>query len=60
MGKIEKLSVRYGIGRDMYTIRVLVEGLTKEEIIDLCDPCNWGGYVVPIGGGRYEVTVYTD
>ena len=60
MGKIEKIRVRHGIGRDLYTIRVLVEGLTKEEIIDLCDPSNWGGYVVPIGGGQYEVTVYID
>lgn len=60
MGKIEKINVRPGISRDLYTIRVLVDGLTKEEMIDLCDPCNWGGYVVPLGGGCYEVTVYTN
>jgi hypothetical protein len=60
MRKIEKINVRYGRGQDTYTIRALAEGLTKEEMIDLCDPHNWGGYVVPIGDGRYEVTVYTD
>lgn len=58
--KIEKISVRYGRGQDTYTIRTLVDGLTANELIDLCDPCNWGGTVNYLGQSRYVVVVYTD
>lgn len=60
MGKIEIIAVRRGRGCDTYRIRPLVEGLTKAEMIDLCDPNNWGGRVYPCAGGLYEVEVDTD
>lgn len=60
MGKIEKISVQYGRGKDIYRIRTLVDGLTADEMIDLCDPHNWGGTVNYLGQSQYMVTVYTD
>ena len=60
MEKIERLSVRYGRGRDTYRVRLLVEGLTNDEIIDLCDASNWGGCVYRYADNICEVTVYTD
>lgn len=60
MGKIEKINVQYGRGRDTYRIRTLVDGLTADELIDLCDPNNWGGTVNYLGQGMYIVVVYTD
>lgn len=60
MGKIEKISVQYGRGKDTYRIRALVEGLTANEMIDLCDPHNWGGTVYYLGQSQYMVEVYTD
>jgi hypothetical protein len=60
MGKIERLAVRHERGKDVYTIRTLVDGLTANELIDLCDPNNWGGYVSYLGFNQYTVVVYTD
>ena len=60
MPKIEKISVQYGRGKDTYRIRTLVDGLTADEMIDLCDPHNWGGTVNYLGQSQYMVTVYTD
>lgn len=58
--KIEKISVQYGRGKDTYRIRALVDGLTANELIDLCDPNNWGGSVNYLGQSQYVVVVYTD
>jgi hypothetical protein len=60
MRRFEVITRRYGRGQDVYIIDKVPEGMTNAEIIDECDFANWGGYVVPLGGGRYEVTVYTD
>jgi hypothetical protein len=60
MRRFEVVSVRYGRGHDVYVIDKVPEGMTHNKIIDECDFANWGGRVVPLGGGRYEVTVYTD
>jgi hypothetical protein len=41
----------------------MVEGITTEtnaEIIDFCDPCNWGGQVFRKGDGKAYVEVDID
>ena len=60
MGKIEKISVQRGRGQDTYHIRTLVDGLTANELIDRCDPNNWGGTVNYLGQSQYIVVIYTD
>lgn len=60
MRRFEVVTRKYGRGQDVYIIDKVPEGMTDAEIIDECDFANWGGCVVPLGGGRYEVTVYTD
>lgn len=60
MGKIEKLNVRYGRGQDTYRVRLLDKELTNDQIIDLCDPNNWGGCVYYYADDTCEVVVYTD
>ena len=46
--------VRRGRGMDIYEVNN-IEGMTKQEIIDACDPNNFGGRVY----GK-TVEVYTD
>lgn len=41
-------------GTDIYEVDN-IEGMTKDEIIDACDPCNFGGVIY----GK-TVRVYTD
>lgn len=60
MGKIEVINVVRGRGKDTYRIRTLVDGLTANELVDLCDPNNWGGSINYLGQSQYMVTVYTD
>ena len=46
--------IRYGRGTNTYEVNN-TEGMTKQEIIDACDPNNFGGKVY----GK-TVEVYTD
>jgi hypothetical protein len=36
--------IHYGIGTNIYEVNN-IEGMTKQEIIDACDPNNFGGQV---------------
>ena len=57
---IEVINVVRGRGKDTYIIRTLMDGFTANELIDFCDPHNWGGTVNYLGQSRYVVVVYTD
>lgn len=50
----EKILVGRGYGTEEYMVKNC-EGMTEEEIVDACDPCNFGGRVY----GNL-VTVYID
>ena len=49
-------------GKTIYGVEAKEDYTTKEmmDLIDYCDPNNWGGTVTRTGKTTYRVEVYTD
>jgi len=56
---MKKVWLRQEIGTQTYRVEDIDHPMTDEELIDYCDPNNWGGRVRQYGAEAI-VTVYTD
>ena len=55
-----KAVIKNQVGTVTYQVKNINCQMTNDQLIDFCDPMNWGGRVTRNGDTEAEVVVYTD